>query len=327
MIVPTLARLIIREHLYKPIQGNVLTLGRQTIAMTYEQLIELSQQEGFLISEDDLKRITVSQDQKTRFGKGTGYISDDVFFSLFGIRQIHVMDVSDYEGADIIHDLNMPIPESLKDQFDFIIDGGTFDHLVDVRVAFENVVKMLTVGGRIFQWNAASNFTGAAYISFGPDLFYDYYVLNQFADCKVYVAEVDSLAPRELWDLYEFEGSDQYDHFKSNRIQMTVVLAEKGSYSTWDKIPIQAQYRDALLWQAYRNGQKLILSSDRKSLIGSRIEQKLSKSINPSELLISKFVSRLREKGIIWVCKKIVNRIFNSGDSKALHGYKHIGRI
>jgi hypothetical protein len=109
MIVPTLARLIIREHLYKPIQGNVLTLGRQTIAMTYEQLIELSQQEGFLISEDDLKRITVSQDQKTRVGKGTGYISDDVFFSLFGIRQIHVMDVSDYEGADIIHNLNMPI--------------------------------------------------------------------------------------------------------------------------------------------------------------------------------------------------------------------------
>ena len=47
MIVPTLAKLIIREHLYKPLKGRVLTLGRQTVAMNYKQLIELLKQEGY----------------------------------------------------------------------------------------------------------------------------------------------------------------------------------------------------------------------------------------------------------------------------------------
>jgi SAM-dependent methyltransferase len=268
MIVPTLARLIIREHLYKPIHGKVLTLGRQTIAMTYEQVIEMLQQEGYTPSQQVLSEIVITQDQKTRVGKGTDFITDEVFFRLFGVKELLALDVSEYEGCDIVHDLNRPIPESLCGQFDFIIDGGTFDHLFDIRTAFENVVKLLRAGGRILQWNAASNFTGAAYLSFGPDLFFDYYVANQFADCKVYVAELDSISQSELWEFYEFEGHDQYSHLRSGRIQVVVVLAEKGPSSTWDRMPVQAQYRDAHLWGPYRTGKKLIQESGRKPLMG-----------------------------------------------------------
>ena len=185
----------------------------------------------------------------------------------------------------------------------------------------------MKTGGRIFQWNAASNFTGAAYISFGPDLFYDYYVLNQFADCKVYIAEVDNFAQRELWDFYEFEGADKYWHFKTNRIQMTVVLSEKGPSSTWDKIPIQAQYRDADIWQGYRNGQKLLSSSPRQFLSGSKLEQKLKtpyrKSSGSSREI---FFSKLRDKGLMWIPNKIATILlkFNLGKIK---GFKYIGRI
>jgi len=179
------------------------------------------------------------------------------------------MDVSAYEQSDILHNFNNPIPQSLYEQFDFIIDGGTFDHLFDVQTAFVNVVKLLKPGGRIFQWNAASNFTGAAYFSFGPDLFYDYYVVNQFADCKVYIAEGDQLVQPELWDIYEFGGSfNEYGHFRSSRIQMVIVLAEKAPDSTWDKIPVQAQYRDDSLWEPYRRGRERMLKSTRKSWKG-----------------------------------------------------------
>ena len=150
MIVPTLARLLIREHQYKPIQGKLLILGRQTIAMSPEQLVELLLQEKFSLSEDKLSKIGTSSDKKTRYGKGTGYVSDQVFFDLFRISELNIMDISDYEEADIIHDMNKPIPESLKNQFDLIIDGGTFDHLVDIRVAFENIVKIPLIIFQIF---------------------------------------------------------------------------------------------------------------------------------------------------------------------------------
>lgn len=325
MIGPTLARLLIREHQYRSIHGKVLILGRQTIAMSSENLIELLRQEKFSVTDEKINKIKTCFDQKIRLGKGEGCVSDEVFFDLFGISEINIMDVSKYEGADIIHNLNKPIPKSLENQYDFIVDGGTFDHLVDLRCAFENVVRMLKPGGRIFQWNAASNFTGAAYISFGPDLFYDFYVLNKFADCKVYIAEINDLGQQELWDFYEFNGADKYSHLLSKRLQLTIVLAEKGSQSTYDKLPIQANYRDKNLWQEYRDNQKLISLSGRRSFIGSKSGEKLSSEpVYPPESLLKKISSRLKEKGIVWVCKKTRAVLMGRGN---LDGYTYIGKI
>lgn len=349
MIVPTLARLLIREHLYKPIQGKVLTLGRQTICMTYEEVTELFQQEGYTHRQQALERAIIAHDQKTRVGKGTDYITDDVFFGLLGIKELLTMDVSHYEKADIVHNLNKPVPESLYGQFDFIVDGGTFDHLVDVRTAFENVVRLLKPNGRIFQWNAASNCTGAAYLSFSPDLFYDYYVLNQFADCKVYIAEVDKLAQPSEWSFYEFEGAEKCAHFRSNRIQVVVVLAEKSEFSTWDKIPVQARYRDAHLWQPYRTAHKVMLSSSRKPWTGSHSGYKLTKTKRAvkasTNSLISLLILKLKEKGIAWCFKRAISllsehlyqyyklfpcflrRKTQIAEGKELKGYRYVGKI
>ena len=279
MIIPTLARMIVREHLYKPIQGRLLTLGRQTIAMNYYQVQELFKQEGYSPHQDVINKLEVALDQSTRLGRGKGYISDQFFFELLGIKELYVLDVSKYEGCNIVHNLNKPVPDSFYGQFDFIIDGGTFDHLFDIKTCFENVVRMLKPNGRIFQWNAASNFSGAAYISFGPDLFYDFFVLNQFADCKVYIAEVDSFAQKENWDLYEFQGLYEYDHFLSSRIQMVVVLAEKSPQSTCYRFPVQAQYRDDFLWEPYKGGKARIDLSTRKSLSSSKSYKPVSKKL------------------------------------------------
>ncbi len=329
MIVPTLARLLVREYLYKPIEGKVLTLGRQTIAMSYEQAIELLQQEGYMPPQQVLEEMAITHDQKTRVGKGTNFITDDAFFGLLGVKELFTIDVSEYEGCDIVHDLNKPVPEALYGQFDFIIDGGTFDHLFDIRTAFENVVKLLRTGGRIIQWNAASNFTGAAYLSFGPDLFYDYYVLNQFADCKVYVAELDSIAQGELWNFYEFEGHDQYSHLRSERLLIVVVLAEKGPSSTWDKIPVQTLYRDAHLWEPYRTGKRMVQESARKPLIGyggaaSPDTQRTPRGLR--QLLI-----QLRGRIPVGLKRRIPSKLKTEVNAllqeQKNEGYRYVGRI
>lgn len=332
MIVPTLARMLVREHIYKPIAGRVLTLGRQTIAMTYEQYIELLKQENYFVPDQVLKDIKVKYDSQTRVGKGSNFITDEIFFNLLGIEQINVMDVSKYEGADILHNLNKPIPASLEEQFDFIIDGGTFDHLLDLCVAFENVVRMLRAGGRIFQWNAASNFVGGAYVSLSPDLFYDYYSLNKFNDCKVYIAAVDTFGQKELWDIYEFSGSD-YEYFYSKRILMTVILAEKGSNSTYSKIPIQAQYRDDCLLQAYREAQRVISLSAREPYKGSRLGIRLRNSnINllPQKSIFSRIVLKCKKEGLQWIFPRCLNDaklLFGKHRKKEVKGFRYLGKI
>ncbi|MCB4790668.1 MAG: class I SAM-dependent methyltransferase [Elusimicrobia bacterium] len=318
MIVPTLARLIVREHMYKPITGKLLCLGRQTISMSYDEVLRIFKEEGYVPSPEILKENKISLDKNTRVGKGSDSISDHTFFGLLGLKEVYSIDVSKYEDADIVHDLNKPVPESLYGQYDFIIDGGTFDHIFDIRTSFENVVKMLKVGGRVFQWNAASNFTAATYMSFGPNLFYDYYILNKFQDCKVYLAEVSYMSQRDLWNFYEFEGTDVYDHFISNRLQMVLVLAEKGPNSTWNRFPVQTHYRDANLWEEYRSSQKLIQQSSRKPLNG--------KSATFLSMILIRIVKIVQ--GFIDNRRRVRNW-FNSkvqGD-KLMKGYRYVGHI
>lgn len=71
---------------------------------------------------------------------------DKLFLSL-GATEIFSMDVSDYEGASIIHDLNKPIPDHFVGKFDTIIDGGTLEHIYHIPNAFMNIAKLLPVGG------------------------------------------------------------------------------------------------------------------------------------------------------------------------------------
>ncbi|NQV00086.1 MAG: class I SAM-dependent methyltransferase, partial [Parcubacteria group bacterium] len=265
-ISPTLAKIIIQEHIHRPIKGNVLCLGRQTILMTHREAVNLIRNQGCEISKKDIKITRSLKDSGTRSGKDKEYISDVAFFRLLGITNIGNMDVSDYEGAEIIHDLNKPIPKKFEGKFDFIIDGGTFDHLFDLRTAFKNVTKMLKKNGRIFQWNAASNYVGSVYISLSPDIFYDFYVLNQFMDCKAWIA----VSYGSKWNFYEFNGAHEPYRLKSKRRIMTVVLAEKGANTTLDKIPTQATYRDGASWESYKKGKKNISLSQRKPLYGHK---------------------------------------------------------
>lgn len=234
-MLPVLTKMLIQEHLFRPIKGELLVLGRQVIKMSKEEVLGLFSAAG-------CKAVNTEEDSSADGVLSKGKISDAYFFNLFGIESLSTMDVNDKEEASLIHDLNKPVPGSLKGRFDFIIDGGTFDHLFDVRRAFRNVVSMLKPDGRVFHWNAMSNYMFEAYLCFSPDFFYDYYVANRFEDCKVYVAE--AMHKRGLrWRLWEFMGNTVGCRFSSSNKVMVIVLAERGPDSTSDRMSIQLQYR------------------------------------------------------------------------------------
>ena len=319
----SIAKILIREHCYKPITGRVLTLGRQTIAMTYEEALGVMAKEGYVPPQNVTENIHTEYDQNTRVGKGSNYVSDNVFFQLFGITELASLDVTDYECADIIHNINYPIPADLEGQFDFIIDGGTFDHLFDVRVAFENVVKMLKPEGRILQWNAASNFTGAAYLSFGPDLFHDYFVLNKFVDCKVYIAEVNG----EKRDFYEFDGSVDYGHLMSSGLQEIFVLAEKGPDSTWDKMSVQRQYRNDSLNEEFNLNLKSISASKRNyfsNIDGETVTRKKKMAFKAN---LVELKHRMPETGKKLVPTQMKRMINNNLRGISIKGFTYVGRV
>ena len=50
--------------------------------------------------------------------------SPESVFQAFRFNTVDSMDISDFEGANIIHDLNYPIPKNLEQKYNCVFDGG-----------------------------------------------------------------------------------------------------------------------------------------------------------------------------------------------------------
>jgi len=130
-------------------------------------------------------------------GKRFDYLQDDGYcetlMSKLGFGAMEAMDFSDYEGATILHDLNQPVPKKLEQQFDFIFDGGTLEHVFNVPVALENVFRMLKPGGRFVSANGMNGFNGHGLYQFSPDLVWTFW--RRTANCEVHDCRGITKAP------------------------------------------------------------------------------------------------------------------------------------
>src|SRR5260370_31030729 len=68
------ARLILREHLFRPITGKLLSIGRQTVHLTPRQATALLETE--LGIQLDVDPLNLEVDTSTRSGRTRGLISD-----------------------------------------------------------------------------------------------------------------------------------------------------------------------------------------------------------------------------------------------------------
>ena len=254
-----MARFLIREAKYAPIRGSVLLIGRQTVHVTPVRFFQLMRKEGIAIDPD----LPVTLDNTTRSGAGRGFISDTYLFKALGAATVHSIDVSDYEGADIVHNLDTPIPAHLEGKFDFICNGSVLDNMFNPAMGLTNISRMLAPGGRVVHFEHASNSTNGAYLQFSPNWFFDYYAVNGYADCKTYIALFHDLdAPWEFYACLHDAGREPRQ-FSSSRLAMTVVIAESAKDSTWDRYPIQDQYRHGEEQSRYVAGHRRIAASSR----------------------------------------------------------------
>ena len=77
-----------------------------------------------------------------------------------------------YEGADIVHDLNRPLPQSLHGSFDVVLDGGLLEHVFNFPMALKNSMEMVKVGGHLLLIAPANNNFGHGFYQFSPELFF-----------------------------------------------------------------------------------------------------------------------------------------------------------
>jgi hypothetical protein len=96
----------------------------------------------------------------------------ETFFALLGATNVTSLDCSSYEAADILHDMNLPIPDDLRGRFSLVHDGGTIEHVFNVYQALKNCMEMVQVGGHFTQVNVANNYMGHGFWQFSPELIF-----------------------------------------------------------------------------------------------------------------------------------------------------------
>jgi hypothetical protein len=101
-----------------------------------------------------------------------GEYADRFFAECLGVSQTNTLDYSSYEGADILHDLNQPVPAHLKGQFDAVVEGGSLEHIFNFPIAITNLMQMTKVGGSIFVSTISNNLCGHGFYQFSPELIF-----------------------------------------------------------------------------------------------------------------------------------------------------------
>ena len=135
---------------------NILTLGRQTLYISPKKIRQLARENYIKIDSSDFV-----------------FDSADEFFKHFlETKTVTALDYSDYEGCDIVHDMNFPINSELYEKFDVIIDGGTLEHVFNFPTAIKNCMELVKKGGSVFIFTVCNNHTGHGFYQFSPELFF-----------------------------------------------------------------------------------------------------------------------------------------------------------
>src|SRR3546814_10809041 len=89
-----------------------------------------------------------------------------------GGKPSHFLDNSAYEGAQVIHDLNEPLPPDLAQSYDTVIDIGLLEHVFNIGTGMKCVAEMVAPGGRFLCLNVANHHLGHGFWQFSPEVFF-----------------------------------------------------------------------------------------------------------------------------------------------------------
>ncbi len=139
---------------------QTLTLGRQSLSCSPRGLAEIAARYGYPTA--DLAWLSKNEDPR---------YADDLL-KMLGATAVTAMDYSNYEGAQLLHDLNLPIPAELHDRFDVVLDAGTLEHVFDFPTAIKNCIDLVECGGHLILITPINNYCGHGFYQFSPDLFF-----------------------------------------------------------------------------------------------------------------------------------------------------------
>jgi SAM-dependent methyltransferase len=245
--------------------GKTLMIGRQILNLDFDEL------------KTNLKGFGkyVSDEQVTGFLTGNAGYAES-FLSFLGAAEVDSLDYSPYEGANILHDMNLPLGEEWNESFDTVLESGSLEHIFNFPVAISNCMRMVKAGGIFLIITPVNNIMGHGFYQFSPEVFYR--VLNEKNGFAIEQMLLFEYSPEEKWftvrdprDVGQrvelMNSSATYLCLRARRVKALPVLAQ---------YPQQSDYEDA--WEGRENYYSRT-AQDRDDLAHPRVKDESRKVI------------------------------------------------
>jgi hypothetical protein len=222
-MIPALIRLLKEKAADFPISGRTLTIGHQTVVLTPHQYEEI-----FSIPHPEPQ------------------VSAERVFRSLGAGSLESLDYHGTPQASIQCNLNYPIDDKYHEGFDTVLDGGTIEHIFNVKACFHNIVKILKINGTIIHINPCQGYFNHSYYLFQPIFYFDYYLSNGFSECECYLLEFTDRNRYAYPGNYRFHKLDRDQSegkFRTENDTLIIFKAIKTSDLSKSVFPIQAIYR------------------------------------------------------------------------------------
>ena len=140
---------------------NTAMIGRQELHLSRKQ---------FQRTMADFQ-MPVSDEQAAKILEKSHCYSEELFRHL-GAKEVHSFDNSNYEQATHIHDMNLSIPDDLKERYSLVLDAGSLEHVFNFPTAIRNCMEMTKTGGYYIGITPANDFFGHGFYQFSPEMFF-----------------------------------------------------------------------------------------------------------------------------------------------------------
>lgn len=243
--------------------GDFLTLGRQHFCLDPIGTDRISDLAGFPVSEfldEDLDSCYV-----------------EPFLKKLGARSVLSVDYSDYEGADFVHDMNLPVADSMKNRFDVVYDGGTLEHLFHFPQAISNAMQMVKPGGYFLCSTPSNGLSGHGFYQFSPELFFRLFSEDRGFRIRL-MALGESIRRGRLYSVRDPKETGVRVGLNNGRPTYLVLAAQKvGAIPETMKFPSQSGYES--MWADAGNKEPGLNSKGKDGI------RSLLKRLTPNRLL------------------------------------------
>jgi SAM-dependent methyltransferase len=215
---------------------EVLTVGRQSLCASPAEVKTVLARHGVGLTGGQAQKLVSEQN---------GYC--EPLLKLMGAQRVDSLDVSNFEGASIVHDMNELLPDSYRNQFTIVIDGGSLEHVFNFPVALKNCMDAVAPGGHFIGITPSNNLMGHGFYQFSPELFFRVFTpANGFRIEKVLIYECPW---GSVWyEVMDPEEARRRVDLTNRRPAYLIVWAKKtASVPIFNQWPQQSDY--VALWQ------------------------------------------------------------------------------